>query len=458
MIRKTNDTLGNFILWLGKRNWGVVISIILIIFLFEIFEEVYKNEPLIDPFHIIEFTLFVLILAFVGIVINFYIKANTAQQHIMELLKYKHQLSLQLLACDDWDQLVKELVKLPNSIAQVQLSKFYDFNPITNEMEEVAGWNSPEAQDFKFRYDGRKCLQEHVVDMNLFSPCCTSDGVVEEDEVPQLEFCLPISSPNNLLGIIQFQIKSGETLSEEQVGIFNSISPEMALAYKAALEQKRLAEMGIIEAALAERHSLSAFLHDNLSQNLSYIMMKLDQITAEEDVITGIQLKSDLKLMKGAAQDSYKIVRGLLENTRPETTPKLLNIIKEYSRKVSSRSEIETSIEEKGDELPLLPEIQRTLFYLFQEALSNVEKHAHAQNVNVLVDWGIDSLHLTITDDGVGFNPHNLDETSHFGLDIMRERINNINGQLDIHSCEASGTEVSICVPIELPEKEGLNA
>jgi signal transduction histidine kinase len=457
VIKKINDDFENLIYWLGKHNWGVISSILISITLFEIFELLHKEEPLTDPFHVIEFFIYVIILAFVGILINFYITLNANQKHTMEILDYKHQLSLQLLELDDWDELINEMVKLPSSIARVELSKLHVFNPISNEMEVVASWNDAENQESKFRYDYWKCIQTQSSDKTLLNLCSYFNDEVEDSGVHPLEYCLTISSQDKLLGLIQFQLKSGETLSDEQKVIFESIRPEIALALKAAWEHQRLAVLRITETAITERHLISDFLHDNLSQNLAYIILKLEQLTSETEKITESQKKDDLYYMKGAARESYELVRGLLESIRPETTPRLVNLFIEYGNKVSKRSHFETRIEEKGDALPISPDIKRTLFYLFQETLSNVEKHAQAKNVNVSVDWGVDNLHVIISDDGIGFNPQSLKGANHFGLDIMRERIKKINGQLDIQSCDDSGTEVSIWVPIELPKKEGSN-
>jgi len=449
LIKKFTNTLGKLFLWLGKRDWRVVISILIIILFFEIFELIHKGDSLFDIFHLIEYAIYCILLIFVAVLVDFYSKAYSAQKYTMDILDYKHQLSLNLLEVDDWEQLIEELVKLPSTIAQVRMSRLYVYSSISNEMEVVSTWKSEDDQDSNFRYDFKKCNHQDLIDNFLFSPNCESDIDENKDEINQLEYCFPISSQKNLLGLIQFQMKSGETLSAEQKEIFNSIRPELGLAYKAAWKHKSLAEMKIVETALAERHSISAFLHDNLSQNLAFIIMKLEQIIEEENLITGMQLRADIDSMKSAAQDSYKIVRGILMDTHPGTTPRLFNLLKEYLKKISSRSEIKTSIEEKGAELSLLPETQKTVFYLFEEALSNVEKHAQARKVDVIVEWGIDRLNLSIKDDGVGFDPKNLDGYDHFGLTIMKERIKNIDGQLDIQSGVDSGTSVIIYVPIE---------
>jgi signal transduction histidine kinase len=145
----------------------------------------------------------------------------------------------------------------------------------------------------------------------------------------------------------------------------------------------------------------------------------------------------------------------MIETTYPKTTPRLSNLFSEYARKISQRANFEISIEREGEPFPLLPEIQQAVFYVFQEVLSNVEKYSKADHVDVIVKWGEESLVVTVSDNGIGFNPHNIDGTKHFGLEIMKERLAKINGQLKIISSETCGTTVTFSSPLQIPVERG---
>lgn len=389
-----------------------------------------------------------------GLLINIYIKAYVTQKRTMEILNYKHNLSLELTKLDNWDMLISELVKLPNSIAPIRASRLYVYNPVSGKMEDVAKWNLEGAEKNMFYYDGQKCMEEHANIESLFIPCCSSGLATKDETKSSKEYCLPITYANSLIALIQFKLKAAKYLSDEQTEIFDSIRPEIALALKAAWEQKKLSEIRIAETALAERHSLSTYLHDNLSQNLAYVCLKLDQLTAENEGVSISQLRRDLQSMKDSAQDSYEIVRGMLETIHPKTTPRIINLLREQANKVSKRAHFEIPIEEKGKESAIPLEIQRTVFYVFKEVLNNVEKHAKAKKVDVLVDWREDNLLMTISDDGIGFDPQTLNGNKHFGLDIIRERVDKVNGRVDIQSSVNSGTTIAIRVPIILTQKE----
>jgi signal transduction histidine kinase len=97
--------------------------------------------------------------------------------------------------------------------------------------------------------------------------------------------------------------------------------------------------------------------------------------------------------------------------------------------------------------VPLPLEVNRAIFYVFEEALCNTEKYAQASKVEILAEWGDDNFDLTITDNGVGFNPESVDADQHFGLEILHERMDTVRGQVTLNSSEDSGTTVFMRVP-----------
>jgi signal transduction histidine kinase len=453
VIKKINIYFEQIIKWLGKRSWGVITGILFFLIFLEIFELLHKEEPLFDPFHLVELIIYVLILAFMGVLINFYIMANVAKKQTLEILKRKHNLSLELAALDDWEELISKLVKLPGTVAPVGASRIHICNSVSGQMEDVARWSENGAGISNLQHDCRKCLTEREITDSLVRLHCSSYVEAVDGATAPKEYCLSITSADNLLALIQFQLKIGENLSDEQKEIFENVEPEIAWALKVAREQKMLSEMRLTEKTMAERHSLSTYLHDNLSQSLAYICLKLDQLTKENEQVFVSQLGTDLQSIKSAAQDSFNIVRRRLEIIHPETTPHFVNLIVAYAKKVSERADIEISIDKIGEDVLILPDVQQTIFYVFQEALSNVEKHARAKNVKVLINWGDDSINVTISDDGVGFDLQHVNRAKHFGMEIMQERIENVNGSINIQSSEDSGTTVSLNVPIQSPDK-----
>jgi len=99
-----------------------------------------------------------------------------------------------------------------------------------------------------------------------------------------------------------------------------------------------------------------------------------------------------------------------------------------------------------GEERRLPQEIEVGLYYIVQEALYNVRKHAEAQRVIIGVDLGPRVICLTVRDDGKGFDPATTPEG--IGLRHMRERALSLGGNFAIHAARGEGTELRVCLPI----------
>jgi NarL family two-component system sensor histidine kinase LiaS len=125
----------------------------------------------------------------------------------------------------------------------------------------------------------------------------------------------------------------------------------------------------------------------------------------------------------------------------------LTNLLLEHAKKISLRANFELDFQTKGKPYPLSQDVQSALFFAFEELLSNIEKHARADKIAVLAEWGQDDFLLTIRDNGVGFTPETVNADQHFGLEIMNERMVRINGNIKFTTLENSGTTVKIQVP-----------
>jgi len=97
------------------------------------------------------------------------------------------------------------------------------------------------------------------------------------------------------------------------------------------------------------------------------------------------------------------------------------------------------------------------LYQVAQEALSNAFRHAHADNIAVAIRYGAGSLHLSVTDDGVGFEEPALEPDQggrHWGLLGMRERVEKLGGQMSLRSDPGHGTVVSVTIPAAVAYQE----
>lgn len=453
---RMNQSVERLVTRVSEGRWRLVSAATLLIIFFEIFEIVYKNEPLYDPFHLTELIIYIVILLCVVVLINFLSEKSAKLNHTLEILNYKHNVSLDLTKPEDWELHTTKLVMLPKSIADVTSSELYLRNPLTGQLDLIATWNA-EGSRFEINdcSDCQNYLEEQAGAERSLSPCLNTSAD-DNSTLQSPEYCLPIVYADRLLALLHFKLAFGQTLSPQQFEIFESIRPELALSLKASQEQQRHVELERAETALAERHFISSYLHDNLSQNLAYLCLKLDQRSMDPDSLMAGSDQADLERMKETANQSYKIVRDLIETHYPKTTPRLNNLLSEYAAKVSQQADIKISIAREGEPLPMSPEIQQTVFYIYQEALSNVVKHSGADHVDVLIQWAADRLTVSITDNGIGFDPHSVDEKKHFGLAIMKERVARVDGQIEFLSSKDTGTTAKLSLPVFIPVKRGI--
>ncbi len=107
-----------------------------------------------------------------------------------------------------------------------------------------------------------------------------------------------------------------------------------------------------------------------------------------------------------------------------------------------------------GMEVPSLPDtINITLYRLLQEALTNIAKHAGAKQIGVALHCDVDSIMLSIEDDGRGFDKRRVlgipRQNEGIGLVGMRERLELLGGRLEIETEQGRGTCLVASVPLQ---------
>jgi signal transduction histidine kinase len=430
--------------WIAKRHWWFIGLLALLLIFGQYFDVIRKLEYV----HVIEGVVYLVLLLMIGALFDLLLRVIKVRTKFINILKFKHKLSLEFSVYSDWDVLATQIARFPGTVADVEKSFLFVLDPISNQFEPTAQWpvNDIEgAADLHFPEDFQERLQDNPDSGIMFQKyeSSTSSGASSESTI----YCLPIQYGKSLLGVVQFKLKPGKTLSGEQEYLFNNISDEFAFILKAGQERRKYYQMAASETALAERRKVSRYLHDHLGHNLSYLHFKLDQLVSMEDQDATETIADDLEHMREAAHESYEIVRGTLETIRPETAPLLTNLLLEHARKISQRANFEIDFKTLGKAAVLPIEVNRAIFYVFEEALSNIEKYANASKVNVLAEWNEDCFTLTISDNGIGFDPENVNADQHFGLEILHERIDKVRCQVTLSTSESEGTTVFVRVP-----------
>jgi two-component system sensor histidine kinase UhpB len=206
-------------------------------------------------------------------------------------------------------------------------------------------------------------------------------------------------------------------------------------------EERQESARRILAAQEAERIGIARDLHDEVGQVLTGVLLHLNSIAeavpAHRDEI-------------GAAKQAVRVALDEVRRISSELRPEML----EHLGLVSALTELSTTfarvsglhVERHFDPaLPKLsPDVELAMYRIAQEGLTNVARHAGATAVTIALTRTHESVVLSITDDGRGFNGR---PEEHGGLRSMRERASLIDGALAVRSGLAGGVEIRLEVP-----------
>jgi signal transduction histidine kinase/DNA-binding NarL/FixJ family response regulator len=205
-------------------------------------------------------------------------------------------------------------------------------------------------------------------------------------------------------------------------------------------------------AVLEERDRMGRELHDSLGQMLNYVNM-------ESRLVFDYLEKNDISTAAGhlarlmeVAQDANIDVREFIREARAGFSadtgffPALEAYIQRFSR-YTGLPVVLSLPEDKLDAL-LSTAVKLQALRIIQEALSNIHKHADAHSAQVIFSHQSDQITVVISDDGRGFDPSQLPEGEHFGLEIMAGRARDIGGDLQIRSAPGQGTQLLLSLPV----------
>ena len=191
-----------------------------------------------------------------------------------------------------------------------------------------------------------------------------------------------------------------------------------------------------------ERNRMARDLHDTLAHSLSALTVQLEALRtlmANDPGAARAAVDDVAELARRGLEESRKAIQAL--RTGPVETLGLIGALREAIEALQERTGVQASLITAGEESLLAPEEAQALYRIAEEAFSNIERHADAQQVDVRLDCGADRIDLVIRDDGAGFDPA-LVELERYGLTGMRERAAMIGASVEVSSRPGGGTEV----------------
>ncbi len=206
-----------------------------------------------------------------------------------------------------------------------------------------------------------------------------------------------------------------------------------------------------------ERTRIAREVHDELGQALTGL--KLDMSWLATKVARSTQPVQDkVKTMVDHIDETIQTVRRIATELRPGILDSLgLGAALEWqANEFQSRSGIPCHVSAAVDDSQLNQQITTVFFRIYQEALTNIIRHASATRVDVLLAEENRALVLTVKDNGRGISEEEILNTRSIGLVGMRERAMLIGGEITLQGAPGRGTTMTLRVPLEPPAREGV--
>jgi PAS domain S-box-containing protein len=254
---------------------------------------------------------------------------------------------------------------------------------------------------------------------------------------------VPILVSGQVRGYIGIRHLDRGSYRPEEIELTQALAHQVMLA----LQLNEFAEQSQRAAVFEERNRMARDIHDTLAQGFTGVIVQLE--AAEDAMACGSRKEADTHLHRAGelARRSLSEARRSVHALRPQALQEqnFWGALKGTIKNTTAGTALHTMFEAKG-KLPELPQPwQENLLHIGQEALTNTLKYAHARNFKTRLIYKAKKLRLELRDDGDGFKAK--DRHDGVGLRGMRERVEQMGGELEITSSRGKGTKITVLLP-----------
>lgn len=250
---------------------------------------------------------------------------------------------------------------------------------------------------------------------------------------------VPLAVKGRIIGALGVAHEKRNYFTVHHAELALSIANQVAITIVNAELNKQAQALAVLE----ERQRLARNLHDAINQSLfsaGLIAEVLPRLWDRDQEDARRSLEDLRRLTRGAMAE----MRALLAELRPSTLTdaELGDLVRLLGNAFTGRTNIPAYVTVVGQGV-LPAEVQVAIYRVCQEALNNVAKHAQASVVEINLKHEDTAIELIIRDDGQGFDLTRI-TSGHYGLSMMRERVEGVGGQLSVASQPGHGTELAI--------------
>jgi len=373
----------------------------------------------------------------------------------------------------DMDSAILE-AKSPDEIAFVALSKVTQIIHCVRACVVTFDFETHEAVFLAFHADGETRLGEGArVPLQVLED--VEFETLRRGEVHMIEnarsFCqpsaigptlrahVPLVLHGELIGSLNLELDDPESFSPDHVHVAGEVADSLAVAIhnvrlleEVSVGHERLQALShrLIEVQEVERRTIARELHDEIGQSLTSVKINLQTMQHLNDSPTlATHLEDGIRIIDQALHQ----VRNLSFDLRPSLLDDLglVPALRSLLKRQAQRARLQASFRAGPIQQQIPPQVEIACFRIVQESLTNVMRHAQAQQVIVELGSDRQALHLLIRDDGIGFDVQAALQHAAggdgLGLLGMEERAVLAGGRLTIQSTPGQGTEIQAHFP-----------
>lgn len=256
--------------------------------------------------------------------------------------------------------------------------------------------------------------------------------------------------------IVENSIERAETIGSQLNVVLEYLSGDLNQVTRIleSAKNRQLIGLKIILAQEEERKRIAREIHDGPAQSLANLVLRTEIAERMLNKQELQMVKHELVDLKAQVRSGLEEIRKIIFNLRPMALDDLglVPTLRKYVQDFEEKTRIHSTFETIGKEIRLPSAMEAGIYRLVQEAFTNVMKHAHASHVSLKLQYQAQMVKISIQDNGAGFNTKFVEarskNSSHFGLIGMKERVELLEGRMDIESNIGSGTLITIHIPI----------
>ncbi|MBW7456538.1 sensor histidine kinase [Paenibacillus sepulcri] len=261
---------------------------------------------------------------------------------------------------------------------------------------------------------------------------------------------------------VERSVERAESIGSQINVVLEYLSGDLNQVTRILESAKNRQQIGlkIILAQEEERKRIAREIHDGPAQSLANIVLR----TEIAERMLGKQefqlVQEELIDLKGQVRSGIEEIRKIIFNLRPMALDDLglIPTLRKYVQDFEEKTKIRTIFDTIGKEMRLPSAMEAGMYRLVQEAYSNAFKHANPTFVALEFTFQAQMVKIVVKDNGVGFHVDLIEsrtkDNAHFGLIGMRERVELLEGRMEIESAINEGTRITIHIPINAEQRK----